>query len=141
MFRSPNRAQTSGLSVCRTAMNLNGTTSKDDWLAQFRMESPFKGCRFKVRVKWEWLKIKQEGLRRFWSMFPLTRVPVSYRFFEHSQMGEPFARGFGFSQGQWYGVTVSCWDSLNRTTKSPVPPSRPAVNLTCGGFNQAAGHK
>ena len=24
---------------------------------------------------WVWLKIKQEGLCRFWSMFPLTRVP------------------------------------------------------------------
>ena len=25
---------------------------------------------------------KQEGLRRFWSMFPLSRVPFWYRFFE-----------------------------------------------------------
>ena len=31
---------------------------------------------------WVWLKTKQEGLRRFWSMFPLTRVPFWYRFFE-----------------------------------------------------------
>ena len=32
---------------------------------------------------WLWLKIKQEGLRGFWSMFPLTdRVPFGYRFFE-----------------------------------------------------------
>ena len=31
---------------------------------------------------WMWLKINQEGLRRFWSMFPLTRVPFWYRFFE-----------------------------------------------------------
>ena len=29
-----------------------------------------------------WLKIKQEGLRRFGSMFPLARVPFWYRFFE-----------------------------------------------------------
>ena len=29
-----------------------------------------------------WLKIKQEGLRRFWSTFPLTRVPFWYRFLE-----------------------------------------------------------
>ena len=29
-----------------------------------------------------WLKIKQEGLRRFWSMFPLSRVPFWYWFFE-----------------------------------------------------------
>ena len=32
--------------------------------------------------KWAWLKIKDLGLRRFWSMFPLTRVPFWYRFFE-----------------------------------------------------------
>ena len=31
---------------------------------------------------WLWLKIKQEGLRGLWSMFPLTRVPFWYRFFE-----------------------------------------------------------
>ena len=31
---------------------------------------------------WVWLKIKQAGLRRFWSMFPLTRVPFWYWFFE-----------------------------------------------------------
>ena len=31
---------------------------------------------------WVWLKIKQEGLRRCWSKFPLTRLPFWYRFFE-----------------------------------------------------------
>ena len=31
---------------------------------------------------WVWLNIKQEGLRRFWSMFPLSRVLLWYRFFE-----------------------------------------------------------
>ena len=30
---------------------------------------------------WVWLKTKQEGLRRFWSMFTV-RVPFEYRFFE-----------------------------------------------------------
>ena len=36
---------------------------------------------------WLWLKIKQQGLRGFWSMFPLTRVPFWYRFFlSHSHM-------------------------------------------------------
>ena len=33
-----------------------------------------------------WLKIKQ-GVRRFWSMFPLTRVPFWYRFFEPQPVG------------------------------------------------------
>ena len=31
---------------------------------------------------WQWLKIKELGLRRFWSMLPVTRVPFLYRFFE-----------------------------------------------------------
>ena len=31
---------------------------------------------------WVWLKVKQKGVRRFRSMFPLTRVPFWYRFFE-----------------------------------------------------------
>ena len=31
---------------------------------------------------WVWLKIKQEGLRRCWSMFPLTRVPCWVPIFE-----------------------------------------------------------
>ena len=31
---------------------------------------------------WVWLKMKQEGLCRFWSMFPLTRVPFWCRLFE-----------------------------------------------------------
>ena len=35
-----------------------------------------------------WLKIKQEGLRRFWSMFPIDRVPFWYRLFEP----QPFVR-------------------------------------------------
>ena len=35
-----------------------------------------------ARAKWVWLKIKQQGLRRFWAMFPLIRVPFWYRFFE-----------------------------------------------------------
>ena len=48
---------------------------------------------------WVWLKIKQEALHRFWSMFPLTRVPF-WRFFEpqhatacHSHM--PVSRRHG----------------------------------------------
>ena len=34
-----------------------------------------------ISIIWVWLKIKELGLRRFWSMFPLARVPVWYRFF------------------------------------------------------------
>ena len=37
-------------------------------------------------AKWVWLKIKQEEFPRFWSMFPLTRVPFWCRFLSHSQM-------------------------------------------------------
>ena len=41
----------------------------------------------KAKGKWVWLKIEQEGLRKLWSMFPLTRVPVWYRFFEPQPKG------------------------------------------------------
>ena len=37
---------------------------------------------------WVWLKIKHEWLRRCWSMFPLTRVPFWYRFFEPQPFGD-----------------------------------------------------
>ena len=35
---------------------------------------------------WVWLKIKQVGLRRFWSMFPLTRVEFGSGFLSHSRL-------------------------------------------------------
>ena len=35
---------------------------------------------------WVWLKITQEGLRRFWSMFPLARVPFWYRLLSHGHV-------------------------------------------------------
>ena len=37
---------------------------------------------FVPHIGYIWLKIKQEGLRRFWSMFPLTSVPFWFRFSE-----------------------------------------------------------
>ena len=40
---------------------------------------------------WVWLKIKQLGLRRCWSTFPLTRVPFWYPFLEP----HPFVLGVG----------------------------------------------
>ena len=40
-------------------------------------------------LKWVWLKINQEGFRRFWSMFPLTRVSFWYRLFEPQPNGLP----------------------------------------------------
>ena len=39
-----------------------------------------------AKVMWQWLKIKELGLRRFWSMFPLTRVPFWYWFFSHTHV-------------------------------------------------------
>ena len=38
--------------------------------------------RLQATILWLWLKIKQEGLRGFWSMFPRTKVPFWDRFFE-----------------------------------------------------------
>ena len=49
------------------------------WMLHPKMGSPQV---MQPMAMWVWLKIKQEGLRRFWSMFPLSRVPFGYRFFE-----------------------------------------------------------
>ena len=43
------------------------------------------------RKIWVWLKLKQEGLRRFWSMFPLTRFHFGTGFLSHCHLqGIPF---------------------------------------------------
>ena len=55
--------------------HLQNPWEKSSFSQEPRLTS-MKGNRF------GWLKIKQEGLRRCWSMFPLTRVPCWYRFFE-----------------------------------------------------------
>ena len=39
---------------------------------------------------WLWLKITQEGLRGFWSVFPLTKVPFWNRFFEPLPFSHPW---------------------------------------------------
>ena len=59
-----------------------------------------------ISANWLWLKIKQEGLRRFWSMFPLTRVPLWYRFFEPQPIRglgglEPFFQQLDLAQLTW----------------------------------------
>ena len=48
------------------------------WLAFGVAESP---------GEWVWLKIRQQGLRRFWSMFPRTTVPLWYRVFQSQPNG------------------------------------------------------
>ena len=35
---------------------------------------------------WVWVKIKPPGDRRFWSIFPFTRVPLGYSFLTHSHI-------------------------------------------------------
>ena len=44
---------------------------------------------------WLWLKIKEDGLRGFWSMFPLTRVPFWNSVFFEPQ---PFRGGGSFQE-------------------------------------------
>ena len=46
-------------------------------------------------AKWVWLKIKQEGLRRFWSIFHLQGSILVPGFLSHSQMGRS-------TLGSWY---------------------------------------
>ena len=73
--------------------------AQDSSIAACVLDSAFKAklldqlltCRFGVSglipAMWVWRKIKLEGLRRFWSMFPLARVPVWYRcFLSHSHV-------------------------------------------------------
>ena len=50
------------------------------------LQSPLKWVVNSPTPKWVWLKITQEGLRRFWSIFPLTRVPFWNSGFLSSQM-------------------------------------------------------
>ena len=49
--------------------------------ASFQLHRCFP-CPKQSTAIWVGLKIDQEELRRFWSMFPLTRVPFWYRLFE-----------------------------------------------------------
>ena len=71
---------------------------------------------------WQWLKIKQEGLRRFWSMFPLTRVPFWHQLFEP----QPFVVA-AFKGRRWEehltGAqgTTGVWNWLRGGGKSPLP--------------------
>ena len=39
-----------------------------------------------VARSWVWLKIKEPGLRKFWSLVPFAKVPFRYMFFSHSQL-------------------------------------------------------
>ena len=51
---------------------------------------------------WVWLRIKQEGLPRFWSMFPLTRIDFGTGFVSHSHVwatGNIICPHLGF--GNW----------------------------------------
>ena len=68
-----------------------------------------------------WLKIKQEGLRRFWSMFPLTRVPFGYRFFEPQPYGEDVCRSNPISGFERLAPVVDARDRR-------LPQDRPCVN-------------
>ena len=53
-----------------------------------QVDGPTKGNQTCLPLKfWVWLKINQEGLRRFWSMCPLTRVPFWDQFFEPQPNG------------------------------------------------------
>ena len=51
----------------------------DPWFTWFNQRFPGKPI-------WLWLRIIQEGLRRFWSMFPLTRVDFGTGFVSHSHL-------------------------------------------------------
>ena len=64
----------SGLVLLRVGLRLGGLG--------FEMGVGFPGWVEVGGMKRVWLTMKQGANRRFWAMFPLTRVPVWYRFVE-----------------------------------------------------------
>ena len=106
------------------------TSEKEAWLCKassaFSLQSLFAWS----ASHWTWLKIKQEGLHRCWSMFPLTRVPFWYRFFE--------PQPFGFEMA----VTSAAYKSHrgSKTWRPSKPPTRPEAGTrsTTGSSNTSA---
>ena len=99
-----------------------------------------KGARFLVPAVCSFNNGKRartgEGLRRFWSTFPLARVPFWYRFFEPQPNGEtqdvlggmsPFAKRFvGCLSLRWLShkafASFQPQDGFPDTTSSPIVP-------------------
>ena len=68
---------------CDSRVVLQGSHSKSTCgvpFSLFRKETTLK--KDPLMKIWVWLKTQQEGLRRFWSMFPLTRGSFWYRLLE-----------------------------------------------------------
>ena len=61
----------------QTARALLGKTGK--------LASPFAELRKKI-IMWLWLKIKEPGLRRFYSLVPFTKGPFWYIYLSHSHV-------------------------------------------------------
>ena len=71
-----------------------------------------------------WLKMKQEGLRRFWSMFLLTWVPFWYRFFEP----QPHVTVSGS------GIDRVSFSSLDKAWRAPARRPSNAILTQCVFF-------
>ena len=78
-----------------------------------------------VKVEgWVWLKFKQEGFRRFWSIFPLTRVPFwNSVFLRHSHMEQSEFKIWFLRRP---GIAIPCVKP-----KNVVDRSRPAPQNLC----------
>ena len=113
--------ENSYLRMCRTASFLSSLRQ------QLLSSKPVNGG------MWVWLKIKQEGLRRFWSMCPLTRVPFWYRFFEPQPCyfaSAPASKAFNFQFlfGSSASILLQQWMSPHVTV---------SCNCVCIACNQA----
>ena len=78
-----------------------------------------------------WLNINQEGLRRFWSMLPLTRVPFWYRFFEPQPcvFGRPPQTAFTFKARSSVGHRVPRLAKVSAPRGATAPgPAKPATS-------------
>ena len=79
---------------------------------------PFLGTLVPLHSTWVWVKIKPPGDRRFWSMFPLTRVPF---------WAQPIG-SLNLDLNGSLALVESKWET------PPSPPSHRATEkLTCVG--------
>ena len=78
------------------------------------------------------IKIEEVGFRRFWSMFPLTRVPCWYRFFEPQPYVHKLGGGGG-GQGSAVGPCLSIASPFGPPGDQGMHDTLPPTNMTPGG--------
>ena len=100
----------------------------EDWLGSVRPKN------IPNLAKWVWLKIKQEGLHRFWSMFSLASVPFWYRLFEpqpSEQKGNPQHTHYPWASRSLHSIRQIAVASGGGQGRANGSPPRMARVATC----------